>query len=181
VAGNSAYPGRSPIAVALFGAGLLLAGCGTTSPSAGVASLGKTSSSVAAGGTATTLPSGANAQKHFDDALKYSQCMRSDGVANFPDPSTGGGISISSGSGIDPNSPQFQAAGKACRQYFPAPRLSQAQIARQEQILLTFAACMRKNGVPNYPDPRFAANGAVIEGLDPDLPDLQAASKACGG
>ena len=107
--------------------------------------------------------------------------MRSDGVANFPDPSTGGGISISSGSGIDPNSPQFQAAGKACRQYFPAPRLSQAQIARQEQILLTFAACMRKNGVPNYPDPRFAANGAVIEGLDPDLPDLQAASKACGG
>lgn len=98
MSGNSAYRGRSLVAIALFGAGLLLlAGCGTTSSSAGVASLGRTSSSVPAGGTATTLPSGANAQKHFDDALKYSQCMRSHGVADFPDPNTGGGISISSG------------------------------------------------------------------------------------
>jgi hypothetical protein len=181
VAGNSAHPGHSLGAVALFGAGLLLAGCGTTSPSAGVASLGKTSSSVAAGGTATTLPSGANAQKHFDDALKYSQCMRSHGVANFPDPNTGGGISISSGSGIDPASPQFQAAEKACREYFPAPHLSQAQIAHEEQSLLEFAACMRKNGVPNYPDPKFGANGGVTEGLDPNLPNLPAVSRACGG
>jgi hypothetical protein len=183
VSGNSAYRGRSLVAIALFGAGLLLlAGCGTTSSSAGVASLGRTSSSVPAGGTATTLPSGANAQKHFDDALKYSQCMRSHGVADFPDPNTGGGISISSGSGIDPSSPQFQAAGKACRRYFPAPHLSQAQIAQHEESLLKFARCMRKNGAPNYPDPKFAANGAVTEGgLDPNLPNLQAAANACGG
>jgi hypothetical protein len=170
------------VAAALFGAGLLLAGCGTTSPSAGVANLGKTSSSLASGGTATTLPSGASAEKHFAGALKYSQCMRSHGVVNFPDPNSGGGINLSSGTGIDPDSPQFQAAGKACRQYFPAPHLSQAQIAHQEQSLLKFAACMRKNGAPNYPDPKFAANGAVTEGgPDPNLPNLQAASKACGG
>jgi len=177
----SAHPGRGFLAVALLGAGLLLVGCGTTSPSAGVASLGKTSSSVAGGGTATTLPSGASAEKYFDKALKYSQCMRSHGVVNFPDPTSGGGINLSSGSGIDPNSPQFQAARKACRQYFPTPHLSQAQIAQQEQNLLEFAACMRKNGVPNYPDPKFGANGGVTEGLDPNLPNLPAASKACGG
>jgi hypothetical protein len=41
---------------------------------------------------------------------------------------------------------------------------------------------MRKNGAPNYPDPKFAANGAVTEGgLDPNLPNLQAAANACGG
>ena len=141
MSGNSAYRGRSLVAIALFGAGLLLlAGCGTTSSSAGVASLGRTSSSVPAGGTATTLP------------------------------------------GTDPSSPQFQAAGKACRRYFPAPHLSQAQIAQHEESLLKFARCMRKNGAPNYPDPKFAANGAVTEGgLDPNLPNLQAAANACGG
>lgn len=86
------------------------------------------------------------------------------------------------GAGIDPSSPQFQAAGKACRRYFPAPHLSQAQIAQHEESLLKFARCMRKNGAPNYPDPKFAANGAVTEGgLDPNLPNLQAAANACGG
>lgn len=178
----SAHPRRGFIALALFGTGLLLVGCGATPPSAGVAKLGKTSSSVAAGGTATTLPSGASAEKHFDAALKYSQCMRSHGVVNFPDPNSGGGINISSASGIDPNSPQFQAAGKSCRRYFPAPHLSQAQIAQEEQGLLNFAACMRKNGAPSYPDPKFAPNGAVSEGgPNPNVPNLQAAAKACGG
>ena len=97
-------------------------------------------------------------------------------------PNSGGGISISSGSGIDPDSPQFQAANKACQRYFPGPHLSQAQIAQREASLLKFAACMRKNGVPNYPDPKFAPNGAVTEGgPDPNQANLQAASKACGG
>jgi hypothetical protein len=178
----SAHRRRRSLAVALACAGLALAGCGVTKASSGVARLGKTSSSVAAGGTATTVPTGASAEKHFDQALKYSQCMRSRGVINFPDPNSGGGINIGSASGIDPSSPRFQSAGKACRQYFPAPHLSQAQIAQEERALLQFAACMRKNGAPDYPDPKFAANGAVTEGgPDPNLPDLQAASKACGG
>jgi hypothetical protein len=50
-------------------------------------------------------------------ALKFSQCMRSHGVPSFPDPSFGGGgarLALGSASGIDPNSPAFQAAQKAC-------------------------------------------------------------------
>jgi hypothetical protein len=110
--------------------------------------------------------------------------MRAHSVASFPDPNASGGIHISLGSGIDPNSSQFQAAGKACQQYSPVPHLSQAQIAQHEQSLLKFAACMRKNGVPNYPDPQFGANGAVTEkmptGLDPNSPSFQTAATACG-
>jgi hypothetical protein len=52
-------------------------------------------------------------------ALAMSRCMRSHGVPNFPDPQfqngPGGGVGIRlGGAGIDPNSPAFQAAQKAC-------------------------------------------------------------------
>jgi hypothetical protein len=53
--------------------------------------------------------------------LKAAQCMRSHGVPNFPDPTeSNGGQAIGFHvSGIDPNSPQFQAAQKACRSLSP--------------------------------------------------------------
>ena len=63
-------------------------------------------------------------------ALKYSACMRTHGVPSFPDPTVRNGsvgISISgssrngatTGSGIDPKSPQYQAAQKACQSLMP--------------------------------------------------------------
>jgi len=50
--------------------------------------------------------------------VKLAECMRAHGVPRFPDP-TSNGIRISPSSGIDPNSPQFQAAQKACAKDFP--------------------------------------------------------------
>jgi hypothetical protein len=45
--------------------------------------------------------------------------MRSHGVSDFPDPQSGPGggvrISLNSGSGLNPNDAQFQAAQKACQ------------------------------------------------------------------
>jgi hypothetical protein len=56
-------------------------------------------------------------------ALKNAQCMRDHGISNFPDPEFGadGGaqIKIRKGSGIDPQSPKFQAAQKQCAKYMP--------------------------------------------------------------
>jgi hypothetical protein len=61
------------------------------------------------------------------EALKHTSCMRAHGITNFPDPVTDdGGISISL-HGLDPNSPQFQAAQKACQQYQPGPRKGPSQ------------------------------------------------------
>jgi hypothetical protein len=48
--------------------------------------------------------------------LKLSVCMRAHGVPNFPDPGPHG---LKIGPNIDPRSPQFQAAQKACAQDFP--------------------------------------------------------------
>jgi hypothetical protein len=53
------------------------------------------------------------------DNLKYATCMRSHGISNFPDPDSQGMLSIGSNSrnsnSLDPSSPQYQAANKACQ------------------------------------------------------------------
>jgi hypothetical protein len=49
--------------------------------------------------------------------LAQAACMRTHGVPNFPDPNFSGGgvgVKIANGSGINPQSPAFQTAAKAC-------------------------------------------------------------------
>ena len=49
--------------------------------------------------------------------LDFSKCMREHGISGFPDPTFGGGgaqLRIDHSSGINPSSPAFQAAQKAC-------------------------------------------------------------------
>jgi hypothetical protein len=68
----------------------------------------------------TGLPPGL-AEKASSAMLRYATCMRSHGVANFPDPVTNGrGISFPPVSGVDPHSKQFQSAQQACGQFLPA-------------------------------------------------------------
>jgi hypothetical protein len=67
-------------------------------------------------------PSPAEQAKAQAQALKFSACMRSHGVPKFPDPQFSGGrasLRIGPSSGIDPSSPVFQAAEKACRGNLP--------------------------------------------------------------
>jgi hypothetical protein len=70
----------------------------------------------------------AQQRKDFAVALRFAHCMRSHGLPSFPDPPPPGSrpqTQSQSGSGgnsapqNDPNSPQFQAASRACRS--PAP------------------------------------------------------------
>jgi hypothetical protein len=64
-------------------------------------------------------PTQAQQQARVAEMRQLADCMRSHGVSKFPDPSSNGSLLISPSSGIDPNSPQFQNAQKACAQYFP--------------------------------------------------------------
>lgn len=58
------------------------------------------------------VSSGTSAKKtNIPDELKFARCMRSHGITNFPDPTPGGGFNIPG----DTNSPQFEAAAKACQ------------------------------------------------------------------
>ena len=53
-----------------------------------------------------------------------------------------------------------------------------------ENVLVAFAACMRKHGLPNFPDPRADSNGYHLRygaenGIDPRSPEFTNAQQAC--
>jgi hypothetical protein len=164
-------------AAVLGSIGLLASACGGGS-TPGVASIGTTTTTAAA--TSQGTSSGGTNRA---DEVKFSKCMRSHGVKAFPEGN--GPIKISPSSGIDPNSPTFQAASKACRSLLPKP--SAAQVRQAQQNALKFSKCMRSHGVPNFPDPKFTGGGISIRiggntgsGLNPNSPAFQAAQSACG-
>jgi hypothetical protein len=64
----------------------------------------------------TALRGGAPIEKPDPAKLeKFFQCMRANGIPDFPDP-TGNGLAIHLGSSsdLDPNNPIFQSAQKLC-------------------------------------------------------------------
>ena len=65
-------------------------------------------------------PSAAQQQEMRDAALKFARCMREHGV-DVPDPQTSGGRLSLKIQGINPSSPAFQAAQKACKGLMPKP------------------------------------------------------------
>jgi hypothetical protein len=82
-------------------------------------------------------PSPAEQAKFQEKALQFSQCMRTHGVPSFPDPEfsrdDGLGIRIGGGKGgpsrLNLNSPQFQAAQKACQSIMPGPKGGPGNVA----------------------------------------------------
>jgi hypothetical protein len=65
-------------------------------------------------------PTQAQVQQALAKGLKFSECMRSHGIPNFPDPKENKqGISIGPAPGLAPNSPRFQAAQNDCRSFAP--------------------------------------------------------------
>jgi hypothetical protein len=133
----------------------------------------------------------ASASSRFQQAIKYSGCMRAHGVPGFPDPSKGtngrGALIIHGGPGaqFDPSSPSFQAAQKACAKLLPAGGAGGGAgiPANAKQQALRFSACMRRHGVPGFPDPVFEGNGARLQlsaGVNPASPAFKTAQRACG-
>jgi hypothetical protein len=120
--------------------------------------------------------------------LAFSRCMRAHGITAFPDPNPQGGLDLNAGpgTGLDPKSPQFKAAWRACESLMPPRRpLSPAQQAEARAQALKYSRCMRAHGISDFPDPDNQGNFeiAVPKGssndLDPHNPQFQAADKAC--
>lgn len=182
--------------VVLASAALLVAGCGGSSSSPGVAHLSSSTStnSYASSGSNSSPENGPPSQQKL---VAYSQCMRSHGVPEFPEPTEGHVLIRSSDhnghvTGINPQSSQFQAAQKACAKLAPngGQPPSPAEQAKLQEKALKFSECMRTHGVPNFPDPEFSHNGGSIGiriggkkggpgAIDPNSPQFQAAQKSC--
>lgn len=115
--------------------------------------------------TTTTQRASANGGgKTQAEALRYAQCMRSHGIADFPDPSASGAFSIhgaGSSSDLNRDNPTFQAADRSCRRYSPQQNVTPAQHAALERVYVRFARCMRSHGVGDFPDPVTGSGGSV--------------------
>jgi len=181
--------GAAALAAALIALGVLVTGCGGNSPTGGVASLSShasktsTTSSTAAGSPGGGEPSPGS------QAVAYAACMRSHGVANFPDPKVStNGNEVKVAIGVNPSitgNPQFKSAQQACGKLLGGGGPGSGpnhQISPQEQSqYLKAAACIRSHGIPNFPDPTFSGGGVHIahQGLNESSPTFKAAVQAC--
>jgi hypothetical protein len=192
-----ARPG--PLAVVVIISGLLLAGCGGSSSGPTVARISGASRSGAgspdAGGAAGSGPA---------DALTFAKCMRANGVPSFPDPAPNGGFVFRADPAIL-QSPALEAAQAKCRRLMPGggppgPGSTTHASAQVLSRMVKIAQCMRRSGVPDFPDPRssvpsnpFGSGGGTgvisdIEGvifvfpgtIDERSPVFAQAAAACG-
>jgi hypothetical protein len=133
------------------------------------------------GGTAIA----ANQEK----AVKFAQCMRENGVSQFPDPDASGQLTIDgvlNGSGIDPDGPTWQGAIDACKDLQPPGFTGGGERSSgQQEAALQFAQCIRENGVPDFPDPAQGqplvdTNRIPSASTDRGMSILNAAMQKCG-
>lgn len=142
--------------IALTALALLLAACGRSPSSAGSA--------------ASSNPGGST---NLQSGLAFSHCMRSRGVARYPDPDSSGNLPKTSAQQLGVSSTIFNAAETACQHLLPSGPLNAtsvqrcyetgdcppALVQRMESVGRTFAQCMRSHGVSNWPDPTLDAQG----------------------
>ena len=129
---------------------------------------------------------------HTDIGVRFAECIRAHGVTNFPDPSGGGGIRIPDD--INPLSPAFKRAQRACQSLMPGGAIGHAT-EQDKQAMLHTAQCMRAYGITGFPDPvttppsnpvglafAFGRPGAFIvvpDSVAPQSPRFKQAAKAC--
>jgi hypothetical protein len=131
----------------------------------------------------------ASTNAHYESAEKFSNCMRDNGVSEFPDPDASGELTIDgvlNGSSLDSTSPTWKAAIEACKDLQPPGFTGDKDVSPEEQqTRLEFAQCMRENGVKDFPDPvngEPLVNTYRIPSSDTDagMTILNAAMQACG-
>jgi hypothetical protein len=176
-------------AAALIALGVLGTGCGGNSPTGGVASLSSHASKTSTTSSTPAGSTGGGESSPGSQAIAYSACIRSHGVANFPDPKIsthGNGVSVAIG--VTPaitGNPHFKSAQQICNKLLPGGGPgsgSNHQITLQEQSrYLKAAACIRSHGIPNFPDPTFSGGGVHIadQGLNESSPTFKAAVQSC--
>jgi predicted small secreted protein len=106
--------------------------------------------------TGTDSSGGNNTAATHQQAVKFAECMRANGVREFPDPDASGTLTIdgiANRSSIDTNSAAFQQAIAACKDLQPSGFVGHKRTAQEQENALKFAQCVRDNGVKDFPDP----------------------------
>jgi hypothetical protein len=105
--------------------------------------------------TDTGSSSGDTTAAH-EQAVKFAECMRNNGVSKFPDPDASGKYTIdeiANGSSVDTSTAAWQKAIDACKNLQPPGFTGHKRSPQEQENALKFAQCIRVNGVPDFPDP----------------------------
>jgi hypothetical protein len=161
----------------------LLAACSGGSSGSHVAQLGSTAPQ---SGSSSTRGSSAVGGSQSSQLLAFAGCMRVHGLPSFPDPAGNG--KFPGAQQLRVSSAQYQAAMNACQHLLPAganDEFPPAEVPLLLSGMRTFSQCMRRHGVPNWPDPSVDSQGRPvfkligISGLDEDSPRGSAAQRQC--
>jgi hypothetical protein len=127
-------------------------------------------------GCAQDNRSGVTPVDKAEAARAYAQCIRDNGVPDFPDPDANGDLR---GPGHEKeNDPKFQAAQEKCRNLAPGGEHQKSDPATVEQMR-KFSQCMRDNGLPDFPDPDATGKLRGAGHEQQDTPTYRAAMEAC--
>jgi hypothetical protein len=136
--------------------------------------LGACSAHSSARGSRGPSAVGSTTSPSAPSAVTYSACMRSHGVANFPDPDSNGQLPKTDAQQLAVSTSQLQAAQQICRPLSPASGGSFRQqtqgcvesgdcptalVRQMLDVQRKYAQCMRTHGVPNFPDPILDPQG----------------------
>jgi hypothetical protein len=167
--------------VAAAGLGLLVAACGSTPASTGVAVLPSPSDGPAAQGSAAPTPASSG---RIAQAVAYAQCMRAHGVPRWPDPDGGGTFDKTAVTTqrLGVTDLQLQAGETACQTLLPTTVASAPRSSPDVTQALMFSRCMRSHGVAGFPDPDGTGRipDPATVGIDQGTPRFEAANQACG-
>lgn len=131
------------------------------------------------GGSGGSKAGSSSSNTTLEQAVKYAQCMRENGVTDFPDPDKNGRFMIAAG-GPNQNSPQVKKAKQACKsQEPPGLKDDPAQVAQAQKEWLKFAQCMRQNGIRDFPDPKDGKLLVPRDRINVNSPQFKNALKAC--
>jgi hypothetical protein len=176
-----------PVLAMVAAMSFLVAGCGGGPEHNGVASLGSGTSTTTRSGAAAVSSSSSQSGPTKAQLLVYAECMRAHGLSAFPNPvrSALGGYGFRAhmrpGGDLDPNSPRYQSAQKACQKDVP-PSIADATPAVMAANALKWSRCMQAHGEPNFPEPNGQGVIRITNTtgiMNPNSPQFQRAEKAC--
>jgi hypothetical protein len=117
-----------------------------------------------------------------EQAAKVAECMRTNGVADFPDPNAQGQIAYG---GISVPKAVWEKAVEVCKNLQPGLFDGPARTPEQQDAALKFAQCVRDNGVADFPDPATPRDPLIDTstmrgGVSArSIPELKGAQEAC--
>jgi hypothetical protein len=172
-----------PALVAAMVLTMSVTACGAEDDDPGVATLNGTDDG---GGEGDEDGGEADSEADLEEqALEFAECMRENGVPDFPDPEIEDGrIQMRIGGpdgGGELDQEAVEQAMEACEDLAPRGGGSFSEEDRQEMqdAFLEYAQCMRDNGY-DMPDPDFEGGDGLfrLEG-EPGDPAFQQAQEAC--